>query len=187
MLASASPRRKLLLEQVGIAPDAIRPARIDESPTAGETPRNYCRRIARAKALSVRAADDEIILAADTIVVAGRRIIGKPIDQEQAKYFLQLLSGRRHVVMTAVAVRRRNRIRDRLVSSKVKMKRLRDDEIADYLASEEWRGKAGAYAIQGKAGAFVPWINGSITAVVGLPLTETAALLRSEGYEFGSR
>ena len=186
MLASASPRRKILLEQIGVVPDALRPAGIDESPKPGETPRNYCRRMAREKALAVPAGDDELILAADTIVAAGRRILGKPENEAQASRFLQLLSGRRHVVMTSVALRRQDRVRDRIVKSTVKMKRLSSEEIANYLASGEWRGKAGAYAIQGKAGAFIPWISGSITAIIGLPLTETAALLSAHGYLPGS-
>ena len=171
-----------MLEQIGVAPDSVRPAQIDESPGPGEAPRAYCLRMAREKALAVLAGRDEIVLAADTIVAVGRRILGKPSSEAQAIRFLRLLSGRRHAVMTAVAVRRGDRIKIRIVKSTVKMKRLSGDDISAYMASGEWKGKAGAYAIQGKAGAFVPWIRGSITAIVGLPLTETAGMLRSEGY-----
>jgi septum formation protein len=139
-------------------------------------------RLAREKALAIPASDDEIVLSADTTVALGRRILGKPADAAEAAEFLYALSGRRHRVVTAVAVRRGSQIWERDVVTQVKMKRLSDAEVNAYLASEDWRGKAGGYAIQGPAGAFVPWISGSFSAVVGLPLAETANLLVAAGY-----
>ena len=155
----------------------MRPADIDETPEPGELPRAYALRLARQKAAAV---DGDVVLAADTVVACGRRILGKPADAAEAGAFLDLLSGRRHTVYTAVAVRA-DRLRVRVVATKVRMKRLGPEERAGYLASGEWRGKAGGYAIQGAGGALVPWISGSYTAVVGLPLAETAALLRASG------
>ncbi|MFC7706382.1 Maf family protein [Plastorhodobacter daqingensis] len=182
VLGSASPRRKELLAQLGITPDAIRPADIDETPRKGELPRPYCARMAREKALTVQAAPDELVLCADTTVALGRRIMGKPEDAGQAAAFLVALAGRRHRVITAVAVRIGPRLWEREVVSSVRMKRLSDTELNGYLASNEWRGKAGGYGIQGLAAAFIPWIEGSFTGVVGLPLAETASLLRSAGF-----
>ena len=182
VLGSASPRRLELLAQLGIAPDAIRPPDIDEDPLPGELPRAYCCRIARQKAEALTAADDEVILCADTTVALGRRILGKPGDAGEAAAFLYKLSGRRHRVITAIAVRHRDRLWTRDVTSTVRMKSLSDAEVNAYLATGDWHGKAGAYAIQGPAGAFIPWIQGSYTAVVGLPLYEAAQLLRAAGY-----
>ncbi len=162
--------------------DDVRPPDIDETPEKAELPRPYCVRMAREKALAVEAGTDDIVLSADTTVALGRRILGKPADAGEAEAFLRKMSGRRHKVVTAVAVRRGDRIWERDVVSDVKMKRLDDDEIAFYLASGDWQGKAGAYGIQGPAGAFIPWIQGSFTAVVGLPLKETAGLLLAAGY-----
>ncbi|WBU64181.1 Maf family protein [Paracoccus aerodenitrificans] len=179
ILASASPRRLELLAQIGIAPDAVRPADIDETPHKGERPQDYVRRMAHEKAAAISAAPDEIVLAADTVVTAGRRILGKPADRAEARAFLTLLSGRRHRVMTAIELRREDRHWSRCVPTIVKMRPLDTAEIEDYLESEEWQGKAGGYAIQGRAGAFVTWISGSFTAVVGLPLAETATLLNA--------
>jgi septum formation protein len=139
-------------------------------------------RLAREKALAIPASDDEIVLSADTTVALGRRILGKPADAAEAAQFLYALSGRRHRVVTAVAVRRGDQLWERDVVTQVKMKSLSDAEVNAYLASDDWRGKAGGYAIQGPAGAFVPWINGSFSAVVGLPLAETAILLVAAGY-----
>lgn len=139
-------------------------------------------RLAREKALAIPASDDEIVLSADTTVALGRRILGKPEDAAEAAQFLYALSGRRHRVVTAVVVRRGDKLWERDVVTQVKMKSLSDAEVNAYLASEDWRGKAGGYAIQGPAGAFVPWINGSFSAVVGLPLAETANLLVAAGY-----
>jgi septum formation protein len=132
--------------------------------------------------LAIPAGDGEIVLSADTTVALGRRILGKPADAAEAAQFLYALSGRRHRVVTAVAVRRGDQLWERDVVTQVKMKSLSDAEVNAYLASDDWRGKAGGYAIQGPAGAFVPWINGSFSAVVGLPLAETANLLVAAGY-----
>ncbi len=182
ILGSGSPRRRELLAQIGVEADDIRPPDINEDPRPGELPRPYCVRLAREKALAIPASDDEIVLSADTTVALGRRILGKPADAAEAAEFLFALSGRRHRVVTAVAVRRGDLLWERDVVTQVKMKRLSDAEVNAYLASEDWRGKAGGYAIQGPAGAFVPWISGSFSAVVGLPLAETANLLVAAGY-----
>lgn len=182
ILGSASPRRKDLLAQLGVAPDAILPPDIDENPKPRELPRPYCLRIAREKAAAVVADPDDIVLCADTTVALGRRILGKPRDAGEAAAFLTALGGRRHQVITAVAVRRGDKLWTRESVSDVKMKRLSDVELNAYLASGEWQGKAGAYAIQGAAGAFIPWISGSFTGIVGLPLAETTALLAAAGY-----
>ena len=182
ILGSGSPRRHDLLAQIGVVPDQVRPPEIDESPHKGELPRPYCIRMAVEKARAVTAAPDDIVLSADTTVALGRRILGKPADEAEARRFLDLLSGRRHQVITAVAVRRGERVWERDVLTRVQMKRLERAEVEAYIASGDWHGKAGGYGIQGLAGAFIPWINGSFTAVVGLPLTETAGLLRAAGY-----
>ena len=162
--------------------DAIRPPDIDETPQKAELPRPYCARMAREKAEAVVAAPDEIVLCADTTVALGRRILGKPEDVTEAERFLRQLSGRRHRVITSVAVKKGETLWERDVVTTVKMKRLSDSEIAGYLATNDWQGKAGGYAIQGPAGALIPWIQGSFTGVVGLPLSETAALLQAAGY-----
>lgn len=182
VLGSGSPRRKELLGQIGVAPDEVRPPDIDETPIAGETPLHYCRRIAREKARAMRLSEDEIALCADTTVALGRRILGKPADAGEAAEFLLALAGRRHRVITAVALRRGDRLWEREVVTVVRMKRLSDIELNAYLASGDWMGKAGAYAIQGPAGAFIPWIQGSYSAVMGLPVAETAQLLAAAGY-----
>jgi septum formation protein len=182
ILGSGSPRRRELLAQIGVEADDIRPPDINEDPRPNELPRPYCVRLAREKALAIPASDDEIVLSADTTVALGRRILGKPEDAAEAAQFLYALSGRRHRVVTAVAVRRGDKLWERDVVTQVKMKSLSDVEVNAYLASEDWRGKAGGYAIQGPAGAFVPWISGSFSAVVGLPLAETANLLVAAGY-----
>ncbi|RME17824.1 MAG: septum formation protein Maf [Alphaproteobacteria bacterium] len=182
ILGSGSPRRAELLSTLGITPDAVRPPEIDETPRRGETPRAYCRRITAEKAAAMDVAEGEIALCADTTVAVGRRILGKPADKAEAEAFLRLLSGRRHRVITAVAVRTPARTLLRDVVTAVRFKRLSEDEIAAYLASDDWRGKAGGYAIQGPAGAFIPWIQGSYSAVMGLPVAETAALLAAAGY-----
>ncbi|CUH45482.1 Maf family protein [Ruegeria atlantica] len=182
ILGSGSPRRLDLLAQLGVQPDAIRAPDIDETPLKGELPVPYCNRITRAKVQAVQADGDDVTLCADTTVALGRRILGKPEDAGQAAEFLHALSGRRHRVITSVAVRRGVRVLQRDVVSQVKVKRLSDVEINAYLATGDWQGKAGAYAIQGPAGAFIPWISGSFTGIVGLPLSETAALLQGIGY-----
>ena len=182
ILGSGSPRRRDLLAQIGVVADDIRPPDIDETPDKGELPRPYCQRMAREKALAVTAAPDELVLCADTTVALGRRILGKPADAGEAAEFLYAMSGRRHRVVTAMALRLGDRLWQRDVVSTVKMKRLSDPEINAYLASGDWQGKAGGYGIQGPAGAFIPWIEGSFTGIVGLPLAETAGLLQAAGY-----
>ncbi|MDQ2067239.1 Maf family protein [Xinfangfangia sp. CPCC 101601] len=182
ILGSASPRRKELLAQIGITPDAILPPDIDEDPRKGELPRPYAARLAREKALAVPADPEDLVLCADTTVALGRRILGKPADAGEAAAFLTLLGGRRHEVITAVALRRGDRIWARESVSVVKMKRLSDDELNAYLQSGEWQGKAGAYGIQGLAGAFLPWIQGSYSGIMGLPLAETSTLLQAAGW-----
>lgn len=182
ILGSGSPRRKELLLQIGVTADDIRPPDIDEDPLEGELPRPYCERIAREKALAVKADAEDIVLCADTTVALGRRIMGKPADAGEAAAFLVALGGRRHQVITSVAVRRGDDLWERTVVGAVKMKRLSDDELNAYLASNDWQGKAGGYAIQGPAGAFIPWISGSYSAIMGLPVAETANLLITAGY-----
>ena len=182
ILGSGSPRRAELLGQLGLVADDVRPPDVDETPIAGERPLAYCRRIAAAKAAAMAVADDEVVLCADTTVALGRLIMGKPEDAGQAAAFLLALSGRRHRVITSVAVRNTHQTWARDVVTTVKFKRLSDVELNAYLASDDWRGKAGAYAIQGPAGAFVTWLQGSYTAVVGLPVAETANLLVAAGY-----
>jgi septum formation protein len=182
ILGSASPRRKEILAQLGIVPDLILPPDIDEDPRKGELPLPYAARLAREKALAVPADPDDIVLCADTTVALGRRILGKPADAGEAAAFLVALGGRRHQVITAVALRRGARVLSRESVSMVKMKRLSDAELNAYLASGEWQGKAGGYGIQGLAGAFIPWISGSFTGIMGLPVAETAALLDAIGY-----
>ena len=182
ILGSGSPRRKELLAQIGVVADDIRPPDIDETPLAGELPKSYCARIARQKAEAVVADPGDIVLCADTTVALGRRIMGKPVDAAEAAAFLVALGGRRHRIITSVVLRRGDQFWQRDVVSQAKMKRLSDDELNAYLASGDWQGKAGGYAIQGPAGAFIPWISGSFTGIVGLPLAETAALLQAAGY-----
>ena len=181
ILGSASPRRRELLAQIGLVPDDIRAPDIDETPARGELPRPYCARMAREKALAVACGDGEVVLCADTTVALGRRILGKPADAGEAAAFLWALSGRRHRVVTAVAVRSGDRLWERVVETVVKVKTLSDAEVNGYLASGEWQGKAGAYGIQGRFGALIPWIQGSFTGVVGLPVAETATLLQGAG------
>ncbi len=182
ILGSASPRRQELLAQIGVVPDAILPPDIDETPRKGELPRPYCARMAAEKAQAVPAGDADIVLCADTTVALGRRIIGKPADAGDAARILTDLGGRRHQVITAVALRRGGRLWTREVISVVRFKRLSDTELNGYLASGEWQGKAGAYGIQGRAGAFVTWMQGSFSGIVGLPVTETATLLAAAGW-----
>ncbi|MCE5974368.1 Maf family protein [Sinirhodobacter sp. WL0062] len=181
VLGSASPRRLELLGQLGLSPDAVRPADIDETPLKAERARDYVARMAREKAAAVECGADEVVLCADTTVTCGRRILGKPEDEKEAAEFLWLLSGRRHHVLTAVAVRTATGMHERLVDTVVRFRPLSNEDVNGYLVSGEWRGKAGGYAIQGLAGAFIPWIQGSFTGVVGLPLAEAAVLLRAAG------
>ncbi len=180
-MGSGSPRRRELLAVLGLEPDQIRSPDIDETPQRGELPRAYCRRIAKSKAEALKVGAGEVILCADTTVALGRRIMGKPSDEEEARQFLSHLSGRRHSVITAVVVKTPDQMYQRDVVSKVKMKRLSAAELDGYIATKDWQGKAGGYGIQGPAGAFIPWISGSYPAIMGLPLAETANLLSSAG------
>jgi len=184
ILASASPRRQELIARLGLSPDSISPARLDETPHKGELPREYAKRIAREKALVV--GTDAHVLAGDTVVAAGRRILPKAEDRATARRCLELLSGRRHRVLSAVALKWPDgTIREKLSKTIVRFKRLSEEEITAYLASGEWDGKAGGYAIQGAAEGLIAWIQGSHSGVVGLPLFEARALLRSAGFHIG--
>jgi len=190
VLASGSPRRLGLVNQAGIEPDALRPADIDETPKKGELPRACANRLARLKAeaaLSLVSVDDELkgayILAADTVVAVGRRILPKAELLDEASQCLRLLSGRNHRVYTGVClVTPKESFRQRLVETRVRFRRLSEQDMEAYLASGEWRGKAGGYAAQGLAGTFIVKIVGSYTNIVGLPLYETVGLLTGEGY-----
>ena len=190
VLASGSPRRVSLLNQAGIEPDGLRPSDVDETPKRGELPRACANRLARAKAevaLDYLRADEELqgayILAADTVVAVGRRILPKPEMIDEAAQCLRLLSGRNHRVHTSVClVTPKEAYRQRLVETRVRFKRLSQDDIEAYLDSGEWRGKAGGYAAQGIAGSFIVKIVGSYTNVVGLPLYEVTTLLSGEGF-----
>lgn len=191
VLASASPRRRELLARLGLTADRIAPADIDETPRKAERPRDYAIRMAREKASAVAdtcAADDENahILAGDTVVALGRRILPKAEDEQTARQCLELMSGRRHTVLSAIALRAPDgTIRERLSETVVRFKRLSGEEISAYLSSGEWDGKAGGYAIQGRAEGLIAWIQGSHSGVVGLPLFETRALLKSAGFPLG--
>lgn len=183
ILASASPRRLELLAQIGVAPDLVAPADIDETPLKAEPPARLAQRLACSKAaVLAETYPDDVILAADTVVAVGRRLLEKPADEVEATRFLRLLSGRNHRVFTGVAVVSAGRTTWRVVETRVSVKPLSQDEIAAYVASGEWRGKAGGYGIQGRAAAFISRIVGSHPAVMGLPLYETANLLRGAGW-----
>jgi septum formation protein len=184
VLASASPRRKDLLAQVGITPDAIVPADIDETPLSQERPRDLAARLSHTKAAAVAELyPDAFVLAADTVVALGRRVLEKPVDEAEARLFLTKLSGRRHSVIGGVCVISPNGdIQLQTIVTKVKFKRLTPHDIDAYIASGEWQGKAGGYAIQGRAGAFVPWISGSYSNVVGLSLSDAVNMLTGVGY-----
>ena len=184
ILASASPRRLDLLARIGIAPDAVVPAHIDESVARGELPRDHALRLAREKAEAVATEKpDALVLAADTVVAVGRRILPKVEDEATLRDCMKLLSGRRHRVMTGVALAAPGqKLRTRLVQTTIAMKTLSDDEIEFYAAHGEWRGKAGGYALQGYGEVYVRHIGGSYSNVVGLPLAETRNLLKAAGY-----
>ena len=186
ILASQSPRRKELLARVGVYPDDIIPADINETPLKKEIPLKLAARLASEKASSVAlAAPDNWVLAADTVVACGRRILGKPENISEAERFLKLLSGRRHRVISGVCLITPNKKKIlKIITTAVKFKLLSKEELESYLEAEEWNGKAGGYAIQGYAGTFVKWISGSYSNVVGLPLFETAGMLRGAGYQW---
>jgi septum formation protein len=190
ILASSSPRRLALLNQIGIEPEHLLPADIDETPEKGEPARKLAMRLANTKAIASRRkaelggfATNAIVLGADTVVSVGRRILPKAETLDEASMCLSLLSGRAHRVYTGICVLTRSgQMRKRLVETRVRFKRLSNQEIESYLASAEWRGKAGGYAIQGIAGCFVIKLSGSHYSAMGLPLYETATLLAAEGY-----
>jgi septum formation protein len=183
-LASASPRRRELIARLGVTPDAIAPADIDETPLRGELPRAYALRMGREKALAVEAPG--FVLAGDTVVAVGRRILPKTETEAEARACLELIGGRRHQVISSVVLRAPDgHLRERLCENVVRFKRLSPQEIAAYCAGGEWQGKAGGYAIQGAAEGLVQWIRGSHSGVMGLPLYETRALLRAAGFAVG--
>ena len=180
-LASASPRRRELLARLGIAPDVVTPADIDETPLKGERPRDYALRMGEEKAAAIEAPG--FVLAGDTVVAAGRRILPKTESVEEARACLELLSGRRHDVLSSIVLRAPDgSMKTRLSQNVVRFKSLSREEIDAYLASDEWHGKAGGYAIQGSAEALIQWMRGSHSSVMGLPLYETRALLKSAGF-----
>jgi septum formation protein len=184
ILASASPRRLDLLARIGVEPDAVAPADIDESVPNGELPRDHAQRLAREKAETIAAQEPgALVLAADTVVAVGRRILPKVEDEATLRACMRLLSGRRHRVLTGVALAVPGQgIRERLVETMIAMKRLSSEEIDHYAGHGEWRGKAGGYALQGYGEVYVRHIAGSYSNVVGLPLAETRVLLKSAGY-----
>lgn len=187
VLASGSPRRLELLRQVGLEPDLVEPAEIDERPLKRELPRKLALRLAEAKAAAVASRHpDAFVLGADTVVACGRRILPKAEDETTARRCLELISGRRHRVLSAVALLAPDgKLRERLSETVVRFKRLSEEEVRAYLAGGEWHGKAGGYAIQGSAEGLIAWISGSHSGVVGLPLFETRALLKSAGFPVG--
>lgn len=185
ILASASPRRLDLLRQIGIVPDQVRPADIDETPLKNELPRALAGRLAQLKAEHIANENaNAFVLASDTVVACGRRILGKAADKQEAKKFLSLLSGRSHNVYTGVSLIAPNGESHRTIKTSVKFKSLSAEDIDQYLSHDEWEGKAGAYAIQGIAAQYIKSINGSYSNVVGLPLFEVANMLKGMGYKF---
>lgn len=190
VLASGSPRRLALLEQAGLTPDLLNPTLVDELPRKNEAPRTLAKRLAKAKAeaaLHSRKVQDlgpsRFVIAADTVVAVGRRIVPKPESIDEAAAALHLLSGRAHRVYTGVCIATpRNQLREKVVETKVRFKRLSREDVESYLMCGEWRGKAGGYAIQGRADAFVRSINGSYSNVVGLPLHEVISILNGSGF-----
>ena len=185
ILASSSPQRLSLLKTIGIEPDKVVQANIEEIPNKKEKPKDFVIRMSKEKAFDVaKENSNSFILSGDTIVAAGRRIIGKPSDRKEAKEILSLLSGRRHRVLSAFTLIKPNLEEiTKLVTSKVKFSRLSENDLNEYLDTEEWRGKAGGYAIQSKASSFVPWISGSYTGVMGFPINEVKNVLISSGWK----
>jgi septum formation protein len=185
ILASASPRRRDLLARLGVEPAGVSPADIDETPAKAELPRDYAIRMAREKAAAFASAE-HFVLAGDTVVAAGRRILPKAEDEQTAHSCLKLLSGRRHRVLSSIALLSPDgTIRERLNETIVRFKSLAPDEISAYIDSHEWEGKAGGYAIQGSAEGLIQWIRGSHSGVMGLPLFETRTLLKAAGFAIG--
>ena len=185
ILASSSPQRLSLLKTIGIKPDKVVSANIDEIPDRKEKPKDFVIRMSKEKAFDVaKKNSNSFILSGDTIVAAGRRIIGKPSDRNEAKEILSLLSGRRHRVLSAFTLIKPDlKEITKLVTSKVKFSRLSENDLNEYLDTEEWRGKAGGYAIQSRASSFVPWISGSYTGVMGFPINEVKNVLISSGWK----
>lgn len=186
ILASASPRRRDLVARLGLEPLRVMAPHIDETPLKGELPRAYVQRMAREKALCASDTEGAFVLAGDTVVALGRRILPKAEDEATARHCLEALSGRRHRVLSAIALRAPDgTLRERLSETIVAFKRFSAEELRAYLAAGEWRGKAGGYAIQGSAEGLIAWISGSHSGVVGLPLFETRALLKAAGFPIG--
>ena len=185
ILASSSPQRLSLLKTIGIKPDKVVPANIKEIPDKKEKPKDFVIRMSKEKAFDVaKENSNSFILSGDTIVAAGKRIIGKPSDRNEAKEILSLLSGRRHRVLSAFTLIKPDLEEiTKLVTSKVKFSRLSENDLNEYLDTEEWRGKAGGYAIQSRASSFVPWISGSYTGVMGFPINEVKNVLISSGWK----
>ena len=185
ILASSSPQRLSLLKTIGIKPDKVVPANIKEIPDKKEKPKDFVIRMSKEKAFDVaKENSNSFILSGDTIVAAGRRIIGKPSDRNEAKEILSFLSGRRHRVLSAFTLIKPDlKEITKLVTSKVKFSRLSENDLNEYLDTEEWRGKAGGYAIQSRASSFVPWISGSYTGVMGFPINEVKNVLISSGWK----
>ena len=185
ILASSSPQRLSLLKTIGIEPDEVVAANIEEIPYKKEKPKDFVIRMSKEKAFDVsKENSNSFILSGDTIVAAGKRIIGKPSDRNEAKEILSLLSGRRHRVLSAFTLIKPNLEEiTKLVTSKVKFSRLSENDLNEYLDTEEWRGKAGGYAIQSRASSFVPWISGSYTGVMGFPINEVKNVLISSGWK----
>ena len=186
ILASASPQRVNLLKQVAITPDKIIPADIDETPIKGELPPAYVKRVAEEKAKKIHLENkDSFVLAADTVAALGRRIIGKADDEEMARKYVKMISGRRHKVLSGVTVIAPDGTKkSKIVTTTVKFRTMSPKEIDRYLKSGEWVGKSGCFAIQGRAGEFIEWLNGSFSNVVGLPLFETCHMLKNAGYKW---
>ena len=186
ILASSSPQRLELLKQIDIVPDKIVPAKIEENPNKGEKPKDFVIRMSKEKALNVsKKFEGSYVLSGDTIVSVGRRIIGKPPNKAEAKKYLTLLSGRRHRVLSAVTlITPENKEITKVTITRVKFSRLNENDLFEYIKTNEWKGRAGGYAIQGKASAFIPWINGSYTGIVGFPINEVKNLLSSSGWKF---
>ncbi len=185
ILASSSPQRLILLKTIGVIPDKIVPSNIDEIPEKNEKPRDFVLRMSKEKALDVsKNFPNSFILSGDTIVACGRRIIGKPSDRDNAKQILSLLSGRRHQVLSAITLIKpdKNEV-SKIVITRVKFSRLNQNALNAYLDTNEWKGKAGGYAIQGSASSFIPWINGSYSSVMGFPMNEVNNLLNSSGWK----
>lgn len=181
ILGSSSPRRLELLSQLRIKPDLIKSPDINEATKKLELPRDYCIRMAKEKANAIDVEYDDVLLTADTIVCVGRRILGKPSNEDQVREFLKILSGRRHKVITSVAVKYQDKLLERCVISTVKMKNISNRELDAYVSLEDWKDKAGGYGLQGYAAVFVTWIQGSFSSIIGLPLAETSALLSVAG------